>query len=900
VRRAAHALICLLAPLAPRSSRARWLEEWHAEIDHASSALGGRRFASLRILRMALGAVSDIRAVRRLHRLRLALPITPSSRGSMFYGLAQDFRHACRVLMTAPGFSLAVIGSLALGIAVNAAAFAMVNALFFRILPGVEDQARLARIELCRASRHAGCGWLSTTYDDYTSMRTSVPSVQALAARVQLLAAARIRGEATTLRAALVSPNYFEVLGARLSLGAGFPAAKDASGDAVAVISHGLWQRQFEGAPDVLGEFIAVGTTAVRIVGVAPERFLGDTNTAITDGREIWLPFAVASAVLGHPSADLSARARREGEYAVEYVGRLAPGATLQQARSEANVFAARLVPGGTETGARPFARVRRFGFKDPDEAVQAFAIIMPLPLLVLAIACLNATSLLLARATYRMRDTTVRLALGATRWRIVRHVLTESLLLALAAAAASVPLTMWTIGFAQPHLPMSVPLDSRVLGFTVLAAAGSALIVGLLPALRASSRRGAAMLGSSRAGDTGTRAPRLRKVLVVIQVAASLALLATGGQSLSSVAALMSETGADDPERLLIASFDLDKLKFSEEEGKAFYRQVLERVVSMPQVEAAGLARPRAMWTFGLGSGSSAVVLWLPEEAADKGRWHYVGGYIGGDVFRAVGLKLLHGRGFAPGDARATPQVAIVNQPMADRLFSGAALGRSIRVAARNRHEESLEVRIVGIVEPTIERSYSGAEPVPAVYLPAPFQYEPALALYVRSRTSMETLLPELRAAVGQVDPRVPFVDVGTLQARFEQRNMEDHILASGATILGAVALLLATAGLYGLFSFIVSLRQREIGVRMALGAEPAAVLRLVLHQAMSLALLGAGIGAAIAIVAGAIVSAEIYGTASIDPLMFIASAAMLIVAMLAAGFVPAWRASRVIRWWC
>ena len=886
--RLACAVIHVLAELVPAASRARWSEEWRAEIDHAAGALAGSRFGSLRVLRMGFGAVSDVVAVRRVNHARLS--IAPPSRGHMLHGLTQDLRHAFRALTAAPGFSFAVIGSLTLGIAANAAAFAMINGLFFRALPGVEAQDRFARIDLCRPSRHAGCVWHSTTLDEFTAMRAALPSVGDLSARVQLLAAARIRGDAVTLRAALVSPNYFEVLGARLSLGAAFPTPQDAADHAVAVISHRLWQRQLLGAADVLGQFIDVGTTAVRVVGVAPEDFLG---ADVLGGRDIWMPLAVAGAVMGHERPDGASRPKRDGAYLIEYVGRLAPGASLPQVRSEANVFANRIIP-AAQSGARPSAQVRRFGFKDPSEALEAFAIVMPLPLLVLGIACLNATSLLLARATYRSRDTTVRLALGASRWRIVRHVLTESALLAVAAAAASVPLTVWSVGLVQPHLPMLVSIDWHVLGFTVLAAAGSALLFGLLPALRAASRRAPASLGSSRTGDTGSRAPRLRKALVIVQVAVSLALLATGGQSLSSVGAVISETGADDPERLLIASFDLDKLKLSDEEGRTFYRQVLDRVSGMPQVDAAGLARPRAMWTFGLGSGSSSIVIWLPDDAPDKERWHYVGGHVAGDLFRAVGLELLQGRAFTPEDERNTPQVAIVNRPMAEQLFDGAALGRSVRVAASGRYEESIEVRIVGIVEPTIERSYS-PKPVAAVYLPAPFQYEPALALYVRSRTSMEALVPALRAAVRDVDPRVPFVDVGTLQARFEARNLEEHILASGATILGGVALLLATAGLYGLFSFIVSLRQREIGVRMALGAEPAAVQRLVFNQAMRLSLWGARIGGLIAIAAGAIVSANIYGAPSIDPLMFVGSAAILVVALLAAGFIPARRASRV-----
>jgi ABC-type antimicrobial peptide transport system permease subunit len=257
--------------------------------------------------------------------------------------------------------------------------------------------------------------------------------------------------------------------------------------------------------------------------------------------------------------------------------------------------------------------------------------------------------------------------------------------------------------------------------------------------------------------------------------------------------------------------------------------------------------------------------------------------------------LTVLQGRAFNPGDAAPRPRVAVVNQPLAEQIFAGTGvLGRSIRVSATRRHEDAVEVQIVGVIEPTIERSYS-PKPVPAIYLPAPLQYEPALTLYVRSRTPLADLVPDVRRAVAAIDPRVPFVGLASLRTRTEERNLEERILALGATILGAVALVLATAGLYGLFSFIVSLRQREIGVRMALGAEPSAVLRLVLWQAMRLALWGSAIGGLTAIMGGAIVNANIHGTASIDPLMFLASAGILLVAMLVAGFIPARRASRL-----
>ena len=884
--RLALALIRLLSPLVPRTSRDRWLEEWLAEIEHAAAALGGRRFGSLRVLRMSLGAVADVVATRRVNSSRLSA-LLPPSRGHVFKGLMQDVRYALRVLIAAPGFSFGVIGSLVLGITVNAAAFAFINAMFLRSLPGIE--ASVVRIAPCRWT-HGACLLQDTSFDDYQAMRGSLRSVADLSARVQTQVAGRIRGEAQTLRAAFVSPNYFDVFGTQLPLGRGFTPAETA--EPVAIISHGLWQRQFQARRSILGEFIDIGPASLRIVGVAPDDFLGATRAGA--GRDVWIPFGVMNAAAAPRRPSPFGSPRAEGQYYIDYVGRLAPGTSLQAARAEAEVLSASLAARRSDATGRYGARVTRFAMRDRDlgRLFDAVSVIMPLPLLVLGIACLNAASLLLARATYRLRETTVRLALGATRWRVTRYVLIESGMLALAAGVFSVPVTFWAIRVTEPIMPMSIAIDWHVLTFTAAIAALAALLFGVLPALRASS--GSIALGSSRPGDTGAVSPRLRHALVLVQVAASLGLLATGTQSISAVSALITTTGAQDPDRLLLASFDLDQLKMTPERGQEFYRQLLDRVARMPQVEAAGLAPATGLWTFGRGMSEAAVFVWRPEDDPKKGNV-YLGGYAAGALFDAVGLHVLQGRGFQPEDAAARPRVAIVNQPLAERIFNGTGvLGRSIRVSANRRHEEAVEVQIVGVIEPTIERSYS-RKPVPAIYFPAPLQYEPALTLYVRSRTPLSAFVPDLRQAVAAIDPRVPFIDLASLRTRTEQRNLEDRILAIGATILGGVALVLATAGLYGLFSFIVSLRQREIGVRMALGAEPAAVLRMVLRQAMRLALWGSAIGAVIAIIAGAIVTANLYGTPSIDPLMFLASAGILLLAMLAAGVIPARRAARV-----
>jgi predicted permease len=806
----------------------------------------------------------------------------------MFNGLMQDVRYAFRVLTAAPGFSFGVIGSLTLGIAANGAAFAFINAMFLRTLPGIE--ASVVRVVPCRWSQHGDCLPQSTSYDDYLALRTSMRSVPDLSARLQTRVAGRIRGEAQTLGAAFVSPNYFDVFGTQLPLGRGFTPAETA--EPVAVISHGVWTRQFQQRRSILGEFIDIGPVAVRIVGVTPDDFLGVTRAG--DGRDVWMPFGLMPSATTPMRASPFGPSRAAGQYYLEYAGRLAPGASLQEARAEAEVVSASLASRNADGRGRHGARVSRYANRDwtTDKLLEVSAAIMPLPLLVLGIACLNAASLLLARATYRLRETTVRLALGATRWRVTRYVLIESGVLALAAGVCSIPLTVWTIRAAAPVMPMSIPIDWRVLAFTVAVAAVAALLFGFLPALRASSRTLA--LGSSRPGDTGAVAPRLRHALVLVQVAASLGLLATGTQSVSAVSALMATTGADDPDRLLLASFDLDHLKITPERGREFYEQLVDRVSRMPQVEAAGLAPATGLWTFGRGMSEAAVFVWRPEDEPKKGSV-YMGGYAGGALFDAVGLQVVHGRGFRPDDATYRPRVAVVNQPLAEQMFGGGSvLGRTVRVSATRRPEDGVEVQIVGVIEPTIERSYS-PKPVPAIYVPAPLEYQPALTLYVRSRTPLSGFVPDLRQAVAAIDPRVPFIELASLRTRTEERNFEERILAIGATLLGGIALVLATAGLYGLFSFIVSLRQREIGVRMALGAEPSAVLRLVLRQAMRLALWGSAIGAAIALVAGALVNANIHGTPSIDPLMFLGSAAILLVAMLAAGFIPARRAARV-----
>ena len=386
----------------------------------------------------------------------------------------------------------------------------------------------------------------------------------------------------------------------------------------------------------------------------------------------------------------------------------------------------------------------------------------------------------------------------------------------------------------------------------------------------------------------------RIRRWLVVAQVALSLGLLATGGQVLGAVKALYSGSGASNPERTVLASVDLAQLKIPRPAGEAFYSALLARASRLPQVESAALARRGALWTWGRGIGGSAIVAWRPNDAAKDGRV-YLGGYAGGDLFRTIGLKVVQGRSFLPADATPRPSAAIVSRQFADTVLNGNAIGRAIKVAARTQtFAQAVDVRVVGVIDAAADLGYS-KRPLATVYVASPLEYEPALSLYLRLRSDTDTVLPQLISIVRELDPRVPIVEAITLDGLFERRYFEEALMARLITLLGIVALGLAAAGLYAVVSFMVAARRCEIGIRVALGASPSGIRRLVLGESGSLALTGGAIGFAAAIVLGAVVRANLVGTPGLDPLFFLAAAALLTAAMTAASLIPARRAARV-----
>jgi predicted permease len=536
-------------------------------------------------------------------------------------------------------------------------------------------------------------------------------------------------------------------------------------------------------------------------------------------------------------------------------------------------------------------ADVSRWVRSDLLKTSTIFVIVMSIPCLVLIIGCINAASLLLARATHRGHEIAVRLAIGASRGRVARQLLLESVLLSLAAAAAALPAAWWGLRVAEHSFGVAIPMDASVLASGLAAAVVSAVGAGLVPALRVSAHRPALALGAAHGSDFTPRQTRMRRALVAVQVAISIGLLMSGAQLVTAFEGLFEKERVD-PDRLVMASFDLGQLNVRESSTLAFYRELIDRLHRLPQVEAAGLAGQTAFWNFARGNTTESLVMaWPPNKRPTT----YMGGYAGGDLFRAVGLRVLQGRDFTPEDrAAARPRVAIVSRPLAEELFGPAALGQTVRVAmSRSDASAALDVRIVGIVEPSWDRSYS-TKPTPALFVPVPLGHQPALTLYVRSRVPIGALAPILRDAVRQIDPRVPVINLATLRQRSDRATPEAS-LGRAVAVFGVVASALAAFGMYALFSYLVTMRKRELAVRMALGASASRTLRLVVRQAMTLAAIGAAVGSPAAVVVAIFINLEFHGMQGLDPMKLAGTVAMFAAVMLLASLVPAIRAARV-----
>ena len=807
--------------------------------------------------------------------------------------LLQDLRYGIRMLWKTPGFTAVALVSLALGIGVNTAVFSLFNAVLIRPVPVVREQARLV--------------WLRapSSYPDYSDYREQSRSFEGMAAAAgtREFSLTREGGEPELLRGELVTANYFDVLGVGASAGRTFVDEEGRTPSSVVVLSHDLWRTRFGSDASIVGRRISLNGLSFTVVGVAPENF---TGTEAGVARALWVPLSMEPTLSPPDSKDAeSAREpdslHRRNSHWLAVLARLKPNVEREQAAAELAGVARRVEESnGERVNEETLRRVRLLemnGGMDPgdrEEALPIAGLVMGVVALVLLIACANIAGLLVARAAVRRRETAIRQALGATRTRLVRQWLTESVLLGVAGGAAGLLLALWAndlmVSYAggTPIASLDLRLDYRVLAFTLLVSIATGIVFGLAPALQASRLD---IVTALKTEDTlarsGSRRSRLRAVFVTAQVTLSVVLLVCAGLFIRSLRNAHTIDPGFRVERALTATVDLGLLRYKEPEGGAFYRELLSRVESQPGVERASFVR------FAQLGNSFAQGQVVAEGKASEGEEGISTGFnvVGPRYFETMGTRLVRGRDFTEADREGAPRVAVVNETLAAMLWPNEdALGK--RLSFEGARGPFLEV--VGVARDGKYRSL-GDRARPYFYTPLFQSYQPRMTLVVRTSGEPTALAGTVRAQLRALDPNLPVAEVRTLEEQFDLSLLPARVAAYTLGGFGLLALALAAMGVYGVVSYSVAQRTREIGVRVALGAGARDVMRLVLGEGLSVVGLGLALGLALAFAVARLFAGFLYGVGAADPLTFVGVPALLGAIALAAGYLPARRATKV-----
>jgi predicted permease len=838
--------------------------------------------------------------------------------------MLKDLRHAVRMLLHAKGWSAVVILSLALGIGANTAIFSGVNALLLKTIP-VEDPASLVRL------RYSGRNDMVTSSSDYgfssktrdgQNIRTtfSYPMYQQFLAdnktMSQLTAFAPfgrvsvvVEGQAEIATAFISSGNYYQVMGVQARLGRAIVPDDDKPGaPPVAVISSPYWHTRFGTDPAVLGKTIRVNNILMTIVGVLPPEFTG-VQQPVADPPEISLPLALdpqlsTGAPAGQP------RLQDPTYWWLQVMGRLKPGATAAQVegnlggvfRSTARAGMDAYLKGLTETERATSNNQNRTeiptllvdsgerGVYDVGTGDMRSATILTIVVaLVLLIVCANVANLLLSRAATRQKELTVRLSLGATRSRLVRQLLTESLLLAFIGGSLGVLVGHWGKQLLPPPVNQSTILDWRVLLFVLGVTTLTGIVFGIAPALRATGVNLNDVLKQSGRSVAGSRS-RLSKSLLVAQVAISLVLLVGAGLFLRTLDNLRRADVGFNPHNLLLFRINPQLNRYDATRQNALYDQLLERIATVPGVRAVALSNPALL--SGSVNSTSLFVRGRTYEAGQRDRDNSINRLVTStNFFETMGIPLVRGRGFSPRDNETAPKVVVINEAAARKYFPneeplGQKFGSSI--------ENSGQLEIVGVLRDAKYNSVRDPAP-PTMYVPYLQARAGSAVIEVRTAGDPVGVTGGVREAVRQIDAALPMMDVSTQLEQVEKRFQQEKLFAQAYTLFGALALLVASIGLFGLMSYTVSRRTTEIGIRMALGAQRGAVMRQVLVESMVLVAIGIVLGVATAVGAGQFVSTLLFGLAPTDAVTIVAATALMIAVSALAGFLPARRAARV-----
>jgi predicted permease len=800
--------------------------------------------------------------------------------------LLHDLRYAGRLLRKSPLFTSVAILTLALGIGMNTAVFSAVEAMLLRPLPGVADPSRL--VQLFRTWPGYPYGATSPgTYFDVRERSGDIFSNVLVWDFAPLNLSSSGRTERIT--AQIVSANFFSTFGVHAERGRTFTPDEDVKPGAhpVAVLSHAGWQSVFGGDPQIVGRTVLLNGHRYTVVGVTPPEFRGPVSIVVP---VLWVPLMQMAEVM--PSAGRHLEDRDDNYLNV--VARLQPGVSVARAQDRLKAIAGELkeiypnqykdagflVLTQAEAGIHP----RFHGTQ-----VALSSVVMAVVVLLLLIACVNVANLFLARARDRGREMAVRLSLGAGRARLVRQLLTESLVFSVIAGAAGLLVGSAVIALVNRiRLPIDITIDpdlrlnGTVLLFTFGIAIATGLLFGLVPALQATrpslipALKGEAPAGGSRA--------RMSSPLVVAQMALSLILLICSGLFVRNLREATTLDKGFTSDNLLLASVDPGMNGYNHARVDDFYRRLLERLRQMPGVRAVALAEQVI-----LGLGNSDTGVEIPGYTPAKNESMSVPyNIVSPDYFTALGMKLIRGRDFTLRDDSSATGAVIVNQRFVDRFWQGKdAIGKQIRVGGRAR-------TVVGVVA-TAKYHSLGEAPSSFMYLPVTQSWRAALNIHVRTAGDPAAFAPRLRAEVAALDPDLPLSDVRTMNNFLGVALFPARIVGAVLGAFGLLGLILAAVGVYGVMSYSVSQRTREIGIRMAIGAAHGQVVRLVMRQGMQLVIIGAVVGLAGALVAARLLRGVLYGSGSLDLVAFTSVPLVLLTVAMLAIWIPARRAASV-----
>ena len=799
----------------------------------------------------------------------------------------QDVRYGVRMLLKAPSISIVATIALALGIGANTAIFSVVNAVLLRPLPFPNSET-LMNVWETDSTRGYVRG--SASYPNFVDWRDQRHSFEHMASYHNSDFILTGRGESTRLQGAVVNADLFPLLGASPVIGRGFLPSEDNPGDTgrVVLLSQQLFQQRFNSDPNILNQSMVLDGKSYTIVGVMPAAFQFPVQN---DPVELWTTVAV-------DREGEEPITQERGAHYMNVIARLKHGVPREQAQAEMTAISARLEQQYPDKDLHKSTRLEPTLEALVGDVRPALLILLGAVGFVLLIACANVANLLLARAMTRHKEMAIRSALGASRMRVIRQLLTESVILSLAGGALGLVLAVWwsdlLVALGKQNIPraLQVGLDWRVLGFTLLVSVLTGVVFGLVPAIHSSKTELTESLKEGgRTGSEGARRNRIRGVLVVGELAIAVVLLVGAGLLIQSLWRLRNVSPGFDSQNLLTFVVGIPEVKYPTDKQEPFYRELVRRVESLPGVRSASSIIPLPL------NGDAFVISFETEgRPVEKGNQPSADFFaIEEGYFKTLGVSILKGREFTERDNKTAPPVIIVNQAFAKKFFPGEdPIGKRIKPGISTNSDKPAMREIVGVVSDVRNRNLS-SELRAGYFIPAPQMPFNQMTLIVRTGNDPHSLITAVQNEVHAMDQEVPVFNIKT---------MEEYISATVATprfnttllvIFAGVALILTIVGLYGVMSYSVAQRTNEIGIRMALGAQTGDVLRLIISQGFKLVLIGLGIGLVGAFAMTRVIASLLFGVTTKDPITFVAVAVLLALVALLACYIPARRATRL-----